>query len=304
MKKYLVLDMGGTFVKYALMNENYEILEQGKFPALTEDLDQFLTSLEDNIGRFKGCFEGIAVSMPGRIDTVKGIACTGGSFHFFRNTPFAQILEEKFCVPVTLANDGKCAAQAELQQGSLKDVNSGAVMIIGTGIGGGIVLDHRVLMGSQGAAGEFSYLVSDFELFSKSSFTDFSTFRATWSDGASATSLIMEYATRKGIDPKEMDGIRFFEAYDSNDPDAVETLEHFGKITAAGLFSLQSILDLERIAIGGGISARKEVTDTIRRCVDEKYDAPFIPFAKPDIVTCKYGNDANLIGALSFHLNR
>ncbi len=84
----------------------------------------------------------------------------------------------------------------------------------------------------------------------------------------------------------------------------MESLEHFGKMTASGIYTIQAILDLERIAIGGGISARREICDTIRRNLDLKYDVEFIPFRKPEIVPCVYGNDANLIGALSFHMDR
>lgn len=304
MKQYYVMDMGGTYVKYALMNENYEILEQGKYPSVLSDLDSFLQSVDENIEEYKGQFEGIAVSMPGRIDTEKGIAYSGGAFTFFESTPFAQILEERYGVPVTLGNDGKCAAKAEAERGALKDVSNGAVMIIGTGIGGGIVLDHKVLMGTQSAAGEFSYIVSDFEGFSASSFKDFSSFRSSWSNGCSSTGLIRDYALRKGEDPSKYNGISFFEAYDNGDPDAIAALDHFGKLTASGIFCLQSILDLQRVAIGGGISARKEVTDVIRDNLIPHFDMPFIPFGVPEIVTCEFGNDANLLGALGFHLER
>ncbi len=304
MKQYFVLDMGGTFVKYALMNENKEILEQGKFPSVLSDMDSFLASLDEHIRPFLGRFEGIAVSMPGRIDTANGIAYNGGAFVFFVDSPFEKILEERYGVPATIANDGKCAAEAEATSGALKDVGSGAVVIIGTGIGGGIVLDHKVWMGSQDAAGEFSYLISDYERFIHSSFTDFSSFRCAWTAGSSATALIREYAARKQKDPSEFDGVKFFEAYDEGDPDAAATLEHFGQYTASGIFAIQAVLDLERIAIGGGISARKEVTDVIRDSLEKKFDMPFIPFRKPEVVRCVYGSGANLIGALEFHLNR
>ena len=304
MKQYYVMDMGGTFVKYALMNENYEILEQGKYPSITSDLDSFLKSVDENIEKYKGQFEGIAVSLPGRIDTKTGIAHNGGAFAFFQDTPFAQILEEKYGVPVTLGNDGKCAAKAEAEKGALKDVSNGAVMIIGTGIGGGIVLDHKVLMGTQAAAGEFSYIVSDFEGFTKGSFKDFSAFEYTWSSTCSSLGLMRDYASRKGEDPSKYNGVTFFEAYDNGDPDAIAALDHFGKLVASGIFCLQSILDLQRVAIGGGISARKEVTDAVRENLIPHFDMPFIPFGVPEIVTCEFGNDANLLGALGFHLER
>ena len=300
MKRFYVMDMGGTLVKYALMNENAEILEQGSFPAVTEDLDPFLQSLDENILRYQGQYEGIAVSMPGRIDTAKGIAHTGGAFRFFHDTPLGEILMERYKVPVTLANDAKCAAQAEAASGALKDVSSGAVIVIGTAIGGAIVLDHKVYMGTQNAAGEFSYLVSDYQCFTEHS----GTLMASWANCFSSAVMIRKFAERKNANPEEYNGIRFFEMYDKKDEDAIELLDEMGRMAAAGIFTLQAALDLERIAIGGGISAREEVVEVIRKHLEECYEMPSIPFCFPEIVRCRYGNDANLIGALSFHLDQ
>ena len=304
MKRYYAMDIGGTLVKHALMNEDLAILEQGSFPAVTDSLEQFLASLDAAISQYRGQYEGIAISMPGRIDTARGIAHTGGAFEFFHDTALGKILEECYRVPVTLANDGKCAAKAEAASGALKDVDSGAVIVIGTAVGGAIVLDHKVYLGSQSAAGEFSYLVEDYRRFMKESPSDPDYEMATWANCFSTRSLIRNYAERKGTDPKDCDGIRFFEAYDHNDEDAIELLDDFGAMAAAGIFTVQAVLDLERFAIGGGISARKEVIETIRKHLKWCYDIPNIPFRFPEIVPCRYGNDANLIGALSFHLDR
>lgn len=74
-------------------------------------------------------------------------------------------------------------------------------------------------------------------------------------------------------------------------------------MAAAGIYSLQAVLDLQRIAIGGGISARPEVTRVIREAVTRQFAAVrYTPMPAPEIVTCRYGNDANLLGALQFHL--
>ena len=101
-----------------------------------------------------------------------------------------------------------------------------------------------------------------------------------------------------------LDGLKFFAAYDAGEPEAAEALAAFGEMTAAGIYAIQSMLDLERYAIGGGISARPEVTDIIRAKLDTIYESiHFTAFGKPEIVRCRYGNDANLIGALRFLLD-
>ena len=126
-----------------------------------------------------------------------------------------------------------------------------------------------------------------------------------WTDRVSAAGLLHSYAVRKGL-PGEghgLSGLDFFAAYDAGELEAIQTLKEFGKQAAAGIYNIQAVLDLPRFAIGGGISARPEVTQVIRTSLDTLFSVfPYTPFKKPEIVTCRYGNDANLIGALRFHI--
>ena len=102
-----------------------------------------------------------------------------------------------------------------------------------------------------------------------------------------------------------INGVTFFEAYDAGEPEAIETLKEFGLNAAGGIMSVQCVLDLECYAIGGGISARKEVTESIQAGIDKLFEnEAILPFSKPDIVSCKFRNDANLIGALGFYLDQ
>ena len=306
MKQYLALDIGGTFIKYALMGEDGSFLESGKVPSPVDSLDGLLAAVEAVGERFRGQYQGAAVSMPGRIDTQKGIAHTGGAFDFIRDTPVGELFAARLGCPVKVANDGKCAANAEAWTGALADVADGAVLVLGTGTGGGIVLGHRIWMGHTFAAGELSFLPVQFAGFGQtpldgvhSGGTD-----RFWSVHASATGLLLAYARRKNIPMEGLDGLQFFAAYDAGEPEAAAALAEFGEMTAAGIYAVQSVLDLERYAIGGGISARPEVTDIIRAKLDAIYESiHFTAFGKPEIVRCRYGNDANLIGALRFLLD-
>ncbi len=226
------------------MGEDGSFLENGKTPTPTDTLDHLLDAMAEIGAQFEGRFEGVAVSMPGRIDTATGIAHTGGALMYIDATPMGQLLEERLHKPVRLANDAKCAANAEVWSGALADTANGAVLVLGTGTGGAIVLNHQIWMGNT------------------------------------------------------------FAAYDAGEPEAADALAEFGEMTAAGIYGVQSVLDLGRFAIGGGISARPEVTDIIRTKLDAIYAAvPFTAFGKPEIVRCRYGNDANLIGALRFLLS-
>lgn len=304
MKTYLVYDIGGTFIKYGLMNDNAEITKAGKVPAPTDSLENLIGAIKGVADMFPGEFEGIAISMPGRIDTEKGIAYTGGAYRFIKDCPFAEEVHKVTGVPVKIANDGKCAASAETWGGALSDVSNGCVIVLGTGTGGGIVLDHKVYMGSTGGAAELSNFIMDMYRFYDAPELSTGSMGLVWAGNTSATGLLMKYSALSGIPLEELDGLKFFEAYDNGDENAIKALDQFAELTAVGIFSLQSVMDLERYAIGGGISARKEITDSIRDKVEELYSRrPHAPFCKPEIVTCKYGNDANMIGALKFYLN-
>ena len=303
MAQYLVLDIGGTFIKYAIMDGEAQFIEQGKVPAVTDNEEGTLGALagvRDAVADFD--YDGVAISMPGRIDTARGIAHTGGAFQWVHNYPAAEKYGAVFGKPCTIANDGKCAASAENWIGALADVNSGAVLVLGTGIGGGIVINNEVWMGATGGAGELSAFITDHEGVKNG--LGWGNIGIMWAAHISAASITGKYGAIKGID--KADGIMLFDAYDAGDPVARDVLKTFGEEAAAGICSLQSVLDLERYAIGGGISARPETTQIIKVAVDALFDpyVDFLPYGKPEIVTCKFGNEANLIGALAFHLRK
>ena len=303
MAQYLVLDIGGTFIKYAIMDDKAQFIEQGKVPSGTHTEQETLDSLalvRDAVADYD--YEGVAISMPGRIDTDKGIAHTGGAYQWLHDYPAAEKYGAIFGKPCTIANDGKCAASAENWIGALSDVNSGAVLVLGTGIGGGIVINRQVWMGATGGAGELSAFITDHEGVKNG--LGWGNIGIMWAAHISAGSITGKYGAIKGIE--KADGIMLFDAYDAGDPVAVDVLKTFGEEAAAGIASLQSVLDLERYAIGGGISARPETTQIIKGAVDALFDpyVDFLPYGKPEIVTCKFGNEANLIGALAFHLQQ
>ena len=159
MKQYLLIDIGGTFIKYSLADEQARKISGGKVPTPLTNMDDLLAAIEGFAAPLQGQFVGCAISMPGRIDTRNGIAHTGGMLSAFMwEQPFAAQVEARLGVPVTIANDGKCAAAAEGWTGALAGVENGLVLALGTGIGGGIILNGKVLMGAHAAAGGLAAL--------------------------------------------------------------------------------------------------------------------------------------------------
>ncbi len=286
----ITLDIGGTFIKAAMMNENAQILEQWKVPSPTTSLEDMLAALDSCIAPHLENADGIAISMPGRIDTEKGIAHTGGAFTFIRNLEIKKILEDKYNKPVAVDNDGKCAANAENWIGALKDAASGLVYVIGTGIGGGLVIDHKVYRGFTYAACELSCALID---------------KTGKADGENyivqkiSTATMLKGYSEQSPTKEKIDGIEFFKRVHAGETLANEVFNEFARMTANYFFELQIILDVETIAIGGGISAQPILLKKIQNEVDKIWDIDYpLPCSKPKLVLCQYGNDANLIGAL------
>jgi predicted NBD/HSP70 family sugar kinase len=293
MNNIICIDIGGTFMKYGMLNQSIEIIQKGKIPSDTSGTDKFLECIDQIVTPFLPECDGIAISMPGKINTEKGIAVTGGSFTSIDHFPIRSVLEEKYHIPVSVANDGKCAANAEVWLGALKDVPNGIVYILGTGIGGGIVIDHKVVAGSHFAAGEFSFCANNLN---SAHNADNMIYRQI-----STISLLKNYESATG---DAIDGFTFFQRLNSHEKTAEQLFEEFCTVTAAYLFDLQAILDVDRIAIGGGISAQP----LLIRTVDEKLTSMYhmnLPLAceKPEITKCHFGNDANIIGALKYFMD-
>lgn len=295
-KQYLVIDVGGTDMKYACMNEKAEFLEKGKVKTSFENgVEGFIDRLVEIYQLYQGKVEGIALSMPGVIDSGNGIAITGGSFLCIDHTPVASLLKERVKVNVTVENDGKCAALAEAWNGSLKDVNEGVVIVLGTGVGGGIIKDKKIYKGKHFAAGEFSFVLLGHE---------YESVENIWGMKSGNKRLRQMVGSAKKIDMEELDGIKIFEMANANDELVVKALERFVMDLAKEIFNLQSILDPELFAIGGGISKQDLLISMIQEKLDYIYNVfPIMTPSRAKVVRCHYDNDANLIGALKHHID-
>lgn len=292
---YLVIDVGGTFIKYALMNEHCEFIEKGKIPTILEPLDAFVESLVTLYQMYSSQISGIALSMPGLINSQKGFMYTGGSITCISNINIVDILQKQCPVPVTVGNDAKCAALAELWQGALQNCNNAITMVVGTGIGGAIIQNRKIMNGSHFMAGEFSYVLADNTL-------------PPSIDQAfglcSGISGLISYASAKmNLPESELDGMVIFQAANCGDPKAIEAIHCYAADLALQISNFRFILDPEKIAIGGGISAQPLFLQLIKEEL-KKINDVYEPWgiSMPEVVNCKFFNDSNLIGALYVHL--
>ena len=298
MNKYLTIDVGGTNIKYAVMTEELEILDKGEVPTpYAGGLAEFEDTIAALYDRFSDMpVKAVCMSAPGKIDSVTGYFYTSGALKYISGVNLKDELKERIPVPFCVENDAKAAALAELWKGSMKGYDSGSVITLGTGIGGSVILNGKLVRGNTFAAGEFSGISSRWDQKYDR--------HVTWAGVSSTTGLVGRYAERIGKEVSEVNGRVFFEAANSGDETALEVLEEFCDTVVTGIVSLQLILDVQRFAFGGGISKQPLLMETIQRRLDELFDeiGAKLPATKPEVVACAFGNDANMIGALYHYL--
>ncbi len=136
MKKYLSIDIGGTNLKYALIDEKGHILEKDSVKTDAKNLTAFMENMYEVIDSYQDQFEGIAICAPGKIDTENKIIYFGGALKFLDGLNLQDALGDKYNVPVSVENDGKAAALSEQWLGELRRVDTGVAITLGTGVGG------------------------------------------------------------------------------------------------------------------------------------------------------------------------
>ncbi|MDW2799068.1 ROK family protein [Clostridium boliviensis] len=302
--EFLVIDAGGTFIKYALMNADGEFIEKGKVKTTvceSKNLENYLETLYSIFKKYEGRAEGIAMSAPGILDSETGFCYTGGRISCVTGHNMVELLQERCKVPVTIENDGKCAALAEKWKGSLKDVKNGIVLVLGTAVGGGLIIDGKIYKGTHFSAGEFSYMaISDEKLDQMTGY---------WGMTGGAPALIKAVSEETGIPKEELDGIRIFEMAEQGNPEVLKGLDRYTKQLAVRIYNLQVLFDAELVAIGGGISKQPLLIEYIRKHVEKfcnenplRMLSSFLP--RPEVTSCRYFNDSNLIGALYHYMKK
>ncbi|ALC08602.1 ROK family protein [Lactiplantibacillus plantarum] len=294
-KKYLSVDVGGTRLKYGLIDENGTLLATGDEATPTNNLDGFLRTLFGIARRYQQQASGIAISIPGKVDQRHSVIYNGGSLPYLDGLPLAHLLKQKFGLPVTLENDGKCTALGEYWQGNLRDKPNSGAIVLGTAVGGGLILDGKIRAGTHLQSGEVSFMIDPAQ-----------TQRIVMGDQCSAVKLINQLA--KHFDLMDInDGKTAFKYLEErHDLIANQLLVAYCRRVASMILNIQAITDLTNFVIGGGISQQPSVVATINQEYDywlEQYPSVRDTVVRPEILAAKLGNSANLLGALYRLLN-
>lgn len=319
MMKCLAMDFGGSSIKYAVVNEQAELEQTGSAPAPLGSVEEFVDSVEKLYLQYHDEISGIALSLPGVIDAETGEHHGSGVYQdLLAGKNVKELISARCPVKVAVENDGKCGALAEAWKGALAGVKDGAVLVLGSGIGGGVIVNGKVHRGYNFTAGEFSFLLTG---------RDRSIMDAAW---MSVGMLGVTYQTckRKNLDfsvqdagdviasfdqmlgdryPKfdqppqkiKADGKQFFQWLEEGDRDVTEIYQEFLHSLAILVENIQICLAPQRIVIGGGLSKAQRLLPDLNRELEQLCtDCNISQAMRPEICNSRYLNECNLLGAV------
>lgn len=285
MKKYVCVDIGGTAIKYGVIESDGQILcrdvtdtdAQNGGPAI---LNKVRDIVENFCAREK--ISGICISTAGIVDTVKGeITYSAPLIPDYTGIGYKRALEGRFGIPCEVENDVNCAGLAEFYTGASAGSQISLMLTVGTGIGGSLVMNGEVYRGFSGSACEVGYLsMGD---------SDFQTLGA-------ASILTKKVAERKNEPQKDWDGYRIFEAAKGGDVICLNAIDEMTEVLGLGIANICYVINPQVVVLGGGIMAQKEfLKERIERAVS-KHLMPEI-FCNTKLAFAKHGNDAGMLGA-------
>lgn len=280
----VVFDIGGSAVKFGLW-ENERLSSQGSFftPGSWEDMKEEMMIVYHHFAKGVSV-EGVAISSPGAVDAQEGIVSGISAVPYLHFFPIKKEWEDLFGVPVSMENDANCAALAEVWLGAARDVQHALFLIIGSGIGGSVVIDRKLFKGKDLFGGEFGYMLIDGT--------------HTLSEMGSPVHTAKRYGKEIGLDTI-VDGKFLFEEVDRGEPIAVKYVEGLIDALARGIYNLSISFNPDRVIIGGGISVREDLIQRLYERTSFYLERQRAQDLKLDIQVCEFHNDANLIGAVA-----
>ena len=277
----LAIDIGGTMIKYGLVSSDGQILSTDKIETEAEKgLENILNKIDNIFKRYKENNPvGIAVSGTGQINGIIGKVIGGNPIiPNWIGTNLVKILEKKYNLPAVLENDVNCVALGEKWIGAGKDLSNFICLTIGTGIGGGIILNNQLFRGENFVAGEFGHI-----LIKKGEFEQF----------ASTTALIRLVKERTG---KILNGKEIFDLEKKEIVEYQEVISEWIENLTDGLSSIVYCFNPANIILGGGVIGQGEpLINRIKNSLFKKIGSQFKE--KLNITQAKLGNNAGMIGA-------
>lgn len=302
------IDVGGTNVKIALVDDKGSIIYSNSVPTRAEmgyeyTVNNIKQAIRDLMTESKVTdIEGIGFDFPGQIDYKNGVVRLAPNIPGWVNVPIAKIIEDEFKIPTRIDNDVHCAALGELNYGAGKGCENFICMTVGTGIGSGIVINGKLVRGASNAAGELGHIklqMHDGPLCGCGDYGCLEAFASAPAIVAMAEDYIKGGKSTKYREMANGGDITAFivaEAAKQGDPVAKRIFTIMGERIGFGLASVVNLLNPEKIIIGGGVADAGEILfDPIRETIKKR--AMSVAGSAVEVVPAKLGNTAGVIGA-------
>ncbi len=302
---HIGIDLGGTNIDTGLVSEEGVISSRKSMPTRAErgsaevikDLLRLIEMLLES-----NSIQSIGVGVPGTVIRDQGIVNFACNINF-HNVRLVHELNQQFDYPVYLDNDANCAALGEAVCGAAENYDTSLMVTIGTGIGGGIVINKRIYRGFNGAAGEIGHMVIETNgldcacgrkgCFEKYASTSALVWEAKRKLKNQADSFLREM-TSDNID--KINGEMIFSAAKQGDKFSLSLIDRYTDYFAEGLANLINIFEPEIIVIGGAVSRQGEyLINPLKEKVHQKVYSKTLP--KTNIVAAVLGSDSGIIGA-------
>ncbi len=312
MAKRIGIDVGGTNVKIALVDENGKIIYSNSVPTYAKmgyeytvnNIKQAIKDLMKETGTDSTSIEGIGFDFPGQVDCETGVVKLAPNIPGWVNVPIAQMIEDEFHIPTRIDNDVRCAALGELKFGAGKGCQNFVCITVGTGIGSGLVINGKVVRGAANAAGEIGHIKLQMNGGPICGCGDTGCLEA-FASGPAIVAMAQDYI-RGGKSTKfremaaaeggEITPYMVAKAAEEGDPVAKRIFEIVGEYIGIGLTSVINLLNPEKVIIGGGVAEAGDLLfDPIRRTIKER--AMVVAGNSVEIVPAELGNSAGVIGA-------
>lgn len=308
---YLGLDVGGTNLVAGVVDSDYNILAKESTSACAgqpiDDITFNMAEVSKAAVRKAGLnIEDISwwgIGMPSCINPKTNLLVHANNFSW-KNVPIFDYLEKHMPLPIYISNDANCAAYGEVLAGAAKDCTDAVMLTLGTGVGGGIVLNKKIYSGFDNMGAELGHTKLVYNgtrctCGQKGCLESYCSSTALIRDAKEAVkkdrdTLIMEMC---GHDSNKIDGEVVFNAAKKGDRLALELFNDYVGFLAAGISSFVVIFRPEKIILGGGIA---HTGDFLINAVNEKLHTCTFAAEEigiPKVVRAELGNDAGIIGA-------
>lgn len=306
------VDIGGTTVKIGLFGEEGRVLDKWEIPTVKDNAGasvlpdvakSLLTKLEEK-GMSRGDIAGIGVGAPGAVDDA-GTMVNGAVNIGWKPFNIPEAMRAYIDIPVKAANDANVAAFGEMWQGGGRGYRNMVAVTLGTGVGGGIIVNGNILTGASGAGGEIGHIhINDEETESCGCGN-----KGCLEQYASATGIVRLAGRRLAKDEApsalrqgKLSAKSVFDAVKAGDAVAIEIAEQFGEYLGKGLAAVANVVNPEVFVIGGGVSKAGEILISFVEPAYGRY--AFAPCRAVKFALAKLGNDAGIYGAAGLVLRQ